>query len=141
MGIAIPSTPLDISSEAPATIDGRTQRQQSFPCEPTLKVIHTLQIDTNTCPGFNFRSADIISDAATLSTLFVSQEDSALAKRFPSRLGLSSVHDTLFVTAATRRSDGHTEQSGFVKSSIPAWVGPAQTTRGTGSHATGSLFV
>ncbi|KAJ4416159.1 hypothetical protein N0V82_006919 [Gnomoniopsis sp. IMI 355080] len=140
-GITTPSDPLDASSESPAIIDEHFQRQKSFPYEPTFKVLHTLQqLATPTSPtNINFRHVDMVSDAATLATLFDFLADPDPRKRAPFRLELSNVHNTLFLTTATHRGRGHTEKDG--QGPIPAWVAHALTTLGTGGHSTGPLFL
>lgn len=142
-GIATPSSALKASSERPAIIDEHPQRQQSFPYEPTFKVLQTIherqafsQIPRAVT---NFHHVDIVSDAATLATLFKFIEDPDPLKLKAFRLELATVRNTLFVTTATHRGRGYTDKGD--RGPIPAWVAPALTTLGTGGHATGPLFL
>lgn len=140
-GITTPSDPLDASSEPAAIIDEHYQRQPSFQYEPTFKVLHTLQelADPTSPANINIRHVDIVSDAATLATLFDFLADPDPAKRAPFRVELATVRNTLFISTATHRGRGHTEKD--EKGPIPGWVGPALTTLGTGGHSTGPLFL
>lgn len=142
-GIAIPSAALEDSFEPPAIIDEHPQRQQSFPYEPTFKVLQTLHEQQRSTPTSssttNFRHVDIVCDAATLATLFKFLEDPDPAKRTAFRLELATVRDTLFISTATHRGRGYTDKGG--RGPIPAWVAPALTTLGTGGHTTGPLFL
>lgn len=142
-GIATPSPALEAASEPPAIIDEHPQRQQSFPYEPTFKVLQTLHEQQSSTPRSNpttnFRHVDIVCDAATLATLFKFLEDPDPAKRTAFRLELATVRNTLFITTATHRGRGYTDKGG--RGPMPAWVGPALTTLGTGGHATGPLFL
>lgn len=142
-GIATPSRALKASSEPPAIIDEHPQRQHSFPYEPTFKVLQTLHEQQASSPipraVTNFHHVDIVSDAATLATLFKFLEDPDPNKRTAFRLELATIRNTLFITTATHRGRGYTDKGG--RGPIPAWVAPALTTLGTGGHATGPLFL
>ncbi|KAJ4388565.1 hypothetical protein N0V93_006023 [Gnomoniopsis smithogilvyi] len=140
-GITTPSDPLNPQSETPVLTDEHHQRQPSFAYEPTFKVLHTLQeLATPASPAsINFRHVDIVSDAATLATLFDFLADPDPAKRAPFRLELSTIRQTLFLATAIHRGRGHTEKGN--NGSIPAWVASALTTLGTGGHTNGPLFL
>lgn len=107
--------------QTPTIRDEHAQRQPLFPYEPTFQALQKAQSHSEQTPT-SFRTVELVSDADTLSQLFLFLTSASPRTTAPFRLELSTVRNTLFLGAAAHPRRGHTAKGGRLPSAMPDWA-------------------